>query len=78
MTGGQEPRAVHGKPLREHVTVSLTPVDGETELRLRHTGFGPGEEWDRARAWHERAWVTCLDKLEALIAGRPLPRPWDA
>jgi hypothetical protein len=59
------------------VTFSLTPADGATRLRVRPTGFGPGDDWARARAWHERAWATILDNLEAHLAGRPLPRPWN-
>ena len=64
-------------PPPTHVTLSLTPADGATALRVRHAGFGPGADWARARAWHERAWATCLDNLEAFLAGRPLPRPWN-
>lgn len=64
-------------PPQTHVTLSLAPADRATRLRVRHTGFGPGADWAQARAWHERAWATCLDNLEAFLAGRPLPRPWN-
>ena len=63
-------------PPPTHVTFSLSPGDGGTRLRLRHTGFGPGADWARARVMHERAWGICLDNLVAFLAGHPLPRPW--
>jgi uncharacterized protein YndB with AHSA1/START domain len=63
-------------PPPTHVTFSLAPAGEGTELRMRHAGFGDGDDWSRAVAWHERAWLACLSNLEALLAGRPLPRPW--
>lgn len=61
-------------PPPTHVTVSLATSPRGTDIRVRHTGFGPGADWARARAGHERAWAACLDRLEAFLAGRPLPR----
>jgi uncharacterized protein YndB with AHSA1/START domain len=64
-------------PPPTHVTISLRPADdGGTELDLVHSGFGTTGRWAAAVAWHERAWTVCLDNLEALLADRPLPRPW--
>lgn len=63
-------------PPPTHVTIALRPAADGTELDLVHAGFGTGEGWPAAVAWHERAWQACLDNLEALLAGRPLPRPW--
>jgi uncharacterized protein YndB with AHSA1/START domain len=63
-------------PPPTHVTISLVSSPGGTDLRVRHTGFGQGADWARARAWHERTWAACLNNLEAFLAGRPLPRPW--
>jgi uncharacterized protein YndB with AHSA1/START domain len=65
-------------PPPTHVTFSLARAGESTELRVRHAGFGLGDDWSRAIAWHQRAWSACLDNLEALLAGRPLPRPWRA
>lgn len=62
-------------PPPTHVTITLTPAGG-TDLRVRHTGFGGGEGWTNALAWHERAWNRCLDNLEAHVSERPLPVPW--
>lgn len=61
-------------PPPTHVTISLATSPRGTDIRVRHTGFGPGADWARARAGHERAWAACLDRLEAFLAGRPLPR----
>jgi len=63
-------------PPPTHVTISLARAGNATELRMRHVGFGDDGDWPRAVAWHERAWSACLGNLEALLAGRPLPRPW--
>lgn len=65
-------------PPPTHVTISVASADGGTNLRVRHVGFGAGESWSRAVAWHERAWAACLSNLQALLAGLPLPRPWDS
>jgi uncharacterized protein YndB with AHSA1/START domain len=64
-------------PPPTHVTITLAPVQGGTLLRVRHAGFRASPDWARARSWHERAWATCLDNLEAFLADRPLPRPWN-
>jgi uncharacterized protein YndB with AHSA1/START domain len=63
-------------PPPTHVTIALRSVGYGTELDLVHSGFGTGGGWPAAVAWHERAWTACLDNLEALLDGRPLPRPW--
>jgi hypothetical protein len=51
-------------------------VPDGTDLQLRRAGFGDGEGWSAAVAWHRRAWTTCLDNLEALVTGHSLPHPW--
>lgn len=63
-------------PPPTHVTITLASVPEGTDLQVRHVGFGGGEGWSRAVAWHRRAWATCLDNLEALVSGQPLPHPW--
>lgn len=63
-------------PPPTHVTFALARADGGTRLLVRHVGFGSGDDWAQARAWHERAWGPILDNLAALLAGRALPRPW--
>ncbi len=63
-------------PPPTHVTVLLSPTSSGTDVRIQHTGFGDDLAWGEAVAWHERAWAACLANLEALLAGRSLPRPW--
>jgi uncharacterized protein YndB with AHSA1/START domain len=64
-------------PPPTHVTFSLARTSRGTDLRVRHAGFGEDEDWARAVAWHERAWLAILGNLEALLASQPLPRPWN-
>jgi uncharacterized protein YndB with AHSA1/START domain len=64
-------------PPPTHVTITVSPSAAGADLRVRHVGFGDGEGWSGAVAWHHRAWTAVLDNLEALLSGRPLPRPWD-
>jgi uncharacterized protein YndB with AHSA1/START domain len=45
------------------VTVELTPVDGGTQLRLRHTGFPDEESRDR----HDEAWPKVLAQQDECI-----------
>lgn len=47
------------------VTVTLTPADGGTRLRLIHSGL-PTDEW---RAAHELGWVLYLDRLTTVASG---------
>jgi uncharacterized protein YndB with AHSA1/START domain len=63
-------------PPPTHVTITLVPTATGTDLRVRHVGFGDGQDWSKAATWHERAWTTCLNNLEALVTSQPLPRPW--
>jgi len=60
-------------PPPTRVTIILARAQGGTLLRVRHTRFGHSPDWARARSWHKRAWITCLDNLEAFLAGRPPP-----
>lgn len=64
-------------PPPTHVTITVSATSDGTDLQVRHVGFQHGDAWREAVAWHARAWTACLDNLEALIAGEPLPRPWD-
>ena len=47
------------------VSIELTAIGEETELRLSHAGF-PSPE---SRGNHEHGWGACLGKLEALLVG---------
>lgn len=63
-------------PPPTHVTITLAPNATGTDVDVRHTGFGLDDGWSEAVRWHERAWMACLDNLEAHLMDRPLPHPW--
>jgi uncharacterized protein YndB with AHSA1/START domain len=46
------------------ITVDFNPVDGGTEVVMRHE-FLPSEE---ALADHTKGWTSCLNRLEAIFA----------
>ena len=46
------------------VNVSLSAIDGGTELHLQHEGFQDGEDWDTARAFLSEAWDGWLAELQ--------------
>ncbi|MBN8420987.1 MAG: SRPBCC domain-containing protein [Verrucomicrobia bacterium] len=51
------------------VSVDFIASGDQTELRLTHTGFPSAE----SRGNHNQGWGTCLDKLDALLTGKPAP-----
>jgi len=51
------------------VSVDFIASGDQTELRLTHTGFPSAE----SRGNHSQGWGTCLDKLDALLTGKPAP-----
>lgn len=51
------------------VTFVFKAVGDETELHLTQTGF-PGDESCQK---HTYGWTGCLDKLEAVLTGSPVP-----
>lgn len=63
---------------RTAVTVRLAPAgDGQTEVRLTHTGWGDGGEWDRAYGYFDRAWGNVLANLAKRFAEGPVDwAPW--
>lgn len=57
---------------RTSVTVRLEPAaDGATRVRLTHTGWGDGGQWDQAHAYFDRAWGSVLAGLEKRFAEGP-------
>lgn len=64
--------AIMNKP--DHLTsviVTLEPVDGGTQVTVEHTGWGEGEAWSDAHAWHVMAWDQVLPSLKkALESGQ--------
>ena len=58
-----------------HVVVFFVPyanADGSgTEVHLVHSGWGSGEEWERARSWFDNAWRIAFGALQSLVNGSP-------
>jgi uncharacterized protein YndB with AHSA1/START domain len=63
---------------RTSVTVRLRPADGATtEVRLTHTGWGDGGQWDQAYAYFDGAWGRVLEGLARRFAEGPKDwTPW--
>jgi uncharacterized protein YndB with AHSA1/START domain len=47
---------------------------GRTRVRLTHTGWREGEEWEKARAYFDRVWPLVLAELEKRFTAGP--RQW--
>lgn len=63
---------------RTVVVLQFEAVDAQTtRLRLHHTGWGSGGEWDRAFAYFDRAWGNVLKNLEQRWA-TDKPYDWTA
>jgi uncharacterized protein YndB with AHSA1/START domain len=53
-------------PLREEhtwVVITFAPTDGGTHVRLTHTGFLTGPDWDDYMEYFTNAWASVLDVL---------------
>jgi uncharacterized protein YndB with AHSA1/START domain len=49
----------------------------ETEVRLHHTGWGEGGEWDKAFDYFSRAWPAILGNLKKRTETGPIDwKPW--
>jgi uncharacterized protein YndB with AHSA1/START domain len=58
---------------RTFVVVRLADVDGRsTRVRLHHSGWGDGGEWDRAYAYFDRAWGNVLAGLKKRFETGPV------
>ncbi len=58
---------------RTSVTVRMKPAgEGATEVRLVHSGWGDGGQWDQAFAYFDRAWGGVLVNLEKRFATGPV------
>ena len=57
------------RPLRTLVYLDFKPLDGNrTELTLRNFGYGQGDDWQKSRAYFERAWNAVMDNLQKRFA----------
>ncbi|MCM2326703.1 MAG: SRPBCC domain-containing protein [Lysobacter sp.] len=58
---------------RTSVTVRMKPAgEGTTEVRLVHSGWGDGGQWDQAYAYFDRAWGNVLANLEKRFVTGPV------
>jgi uncharacterized protein YndB with AHSA1/START domain len=58
---------------RTSVTVRMKPAgEGATEVRLVHSGWGDGGQWDQAYAYFDRAWGNVLANLGKRFATGPI------
>ncbi len=71
------PHLPEARAQRTFVVVRLEPVDaGSTRVRLHHTGWGEGGEWDQAHAYFDRAWGNVLANLKKRHESGPID--WSA
>jgi len=58
------------------VTVRLQPAGNATVVRLHHSGWGDGGQWDQAHDYFDKAWAAVLENLQKrFVEG---PRDWTA
>ncbi len=59
------PHLPEARAQRTFVILRFEPVsETETRVRLHHTGWGEGGEWDKAYAYFDRAWGQVLANLK--------------
>ncbi len=57
---------------RSFVVVRIEPVgERQTRVRLHHTGWGEGGEWDKAFAYFDNAWGNALANLRKRFESGP-------
>jgi uncharacterized protein YndB with AHSA1/START domain len=73
------PHLPEARKQRTFVIVRLIPATpGETRVRLTHTGWGDGGQWDQTYAYFDRAWGNVLKNLEKRFEeNKPFDwKPW--
>lgn len=67
------PHLPEARAQRTFVVVRLEPVDAaHTRVRLHHTGWGEGGQWDQAYAYFDRAWPRVLANLRQRFQSGPI------
>jgi uncharacterized protein YndB with AHSA1/START domain len=57
------------RPLHTLVYLDFRPVAPDrTEVTLRNFGYGQGEDWQKSKAYFERAWNSVMDSLQKRFA----------
>jgi uncharacterized protein YndB with AHSA1/START domain len=49
------------------VAFGLEPADGDTRVRLVHSGWGEGADWDASVEQHRQGWDAFLENLKAYL-----------
>ena len=57
------------RPLRTLVYLDFRPLGADaTEVTLRNFGYGQGEDWQKSKAYFERAWTSVMESLQKRFA----------
>jgi uncharacterized protein YndB with AHSA1/START domain/uncharacterized damage-inducible protein DinB len=56
-----------GEPSETKVRFAVKPADDGVKVMVKHSGFGPGEEWDSALAEAEKGWAAGLENLKSTL-----------
>ncbi len=69
---------LRGAKAHTTVTVELLPQGKTTKVRLTQTGWREGAEWEKGRAYFDRAWGVVLARLQHRFRRGPLDwkQPW--
>ena len=71
-TWNAPPHLPEARAQRTSVTVRLAPgTDGFTDVRLTHSGWGDGGQWDKAYDYFNGAWGRVLANLEKRFVDGP-------
>ncbi|HVE50792.1 MAG TPA: SRPBCC domain-containing protein [Casimicrobiaceae bacterium] len=67
------PHLSQARQQRTFVVVRFTSVgDKDTQVTLHHTGWGDGDEWDKAYVYFDRNWMNVLTNLKTRFETGPM------
>jgi hypothetical protein len=67
------PHLPEARAQRTFVVLRFEPLgERSTRIRLHHTGWGDGGEWDKAHDYFERAWGGVLGNLKKRFETGPV------
>jgi uncharacterized protein YndB with AHSA1/START domain len=77
-TWNAPPHLPEARGQRTSVVVRMKPAgEGATEVRLVHSGWGEGGQWDKAYEYFDGAWGRVLANLEKRFVDGPIDwAPW--
>ena len=77
-TWNAPPHLAEARTQRTVVIIRMEPLNaGETRVRLTHTGWGDGGEWDKAYDYFDNAWGRVLANLQKRFVDGPIDwKPW--